>query len=162
MEIIISVTILSVFFVMAISTATAMIHNMKVTEHRLLATYYAEDLMTWLRSERERDWQEFKEMALDPVTSATVPGGRTYCVNRAATADETLSTLLTSDSSCASADYSGIVHPSDTNAKIYKRQVNIRVNPANTDQIDATVTIWWLELEREYFTTTVSSFTFLE
>lgn len=58
-EVLIFVSILSVFFIAAISVSTVTVRNMKINEHKIIATRYAEELVEWLRSEKESDWESF-------------------------------------------------------------------------------------------------------
>lgn len=55
-EVLIFVTILSLFFVAAISVVSVSLRNMKNNEHRILATRYAEELMEWLKAQKEEGW----------------------------------------------------------------------------------------------------------
>jgi len=68
-EVLIFVTILSIFFVLAAAVTIASLRNMKVNEHKILATYYAEELVEWLRDEKEADWTAFSQKS------------GTYCFN---------------------------------------------------------------------------------
>ncbi len=69
-EVLIFVSIMSVFFVVAIGIATASLRNMQFNQHKIIATKYAEDLVEWLRSEKETDWNVFTSKA-----------SGTYCFN---------------------------------------------------------------------------------
>lgn len=69
-EVLVFVTILSIFFVFAVTITVFNLKNMKVQEHKILATRYAEEGNEWLKQEKEDDWQVF--------TSHT---GTNYCLN---------------------------------------------------------------------------------
>ena len=58
-EVLIFISILSLFFVVAAAVTTASLRNMKINEHKILATRYAEELLEWLRSEKEKDSDTF-------------------------------------------------------------------------------------------------------
>ena len=58
-EVLIFVTILSLFFVVASAVTITSLQNLKVQEHKILATRYAEELLEWLRGEKEVDWNKF-------------------------------------------------------------------------------------------------------
>jgi type II secretory pathway pseudopilin PulG len=68
-EVLIFVSILSIFFVAVATVTVASLRNMKINEHKILATYYAQELVEWLRDQKEADW----------VTFSTRAG--TYCFN---------------------------------------------------------------------------------
>ncbi|MBI3620193.1 prepilin-type N-terminal cleavage/methylation domain-containing protein [Candidatus Roizmanbacteria bacterium] len=69
-EVLIFISVLSVFFVVAAAVTTAALRNLQVSEHRIMATRYAEELADWLRGQKEADWYSFSS-----VTSGT------YCAN---------------------------------------------------------------------------------
>jgi len=58
-EILIVVSILTVFFTAAISVAIINLQNLKSSENKILATRYGEELIEWLRGEKEADWEDF-------------------------------------------------------------------------------------------------------
>jgi len=72
-EVLIFVSILSLFFVAAASVTIVSLRNLKVQEHKILATRYAEELLEWLRGEKEADWNDF--------VNHSSPLGSTYCFN---------------------------------------------------------------------------------
>lgn len=72
-EVLVFITILSLFFVAAASITTANFRNLKTQEHKILATHYAEELLVWLRGEKEADWNYF-------INKSTM-SGTTYCFN---------------------------------------------------------------------------------
>ena len=65
-EVLIFVSILSVFFVTAASMTITSIRNNEVNQHKILGTRYAEELLEWLRSEKEVDWKTFYNRAPEP------------------------------------------------------------------------------------------------
>lgn len=72
-EVLVFVTILTLFFVAAASITTANLRNLKTQEHKILATHYAEELLEWLRGEKEADWNNF--------INKSSTDGTTYCFN---------------------------------------------------------------------------------
>lgn len=72
-EVLIFVTILALFFVTAAAVITTSLNNTSTNQHKILATHYAEELLEWLRSQKESDWNAF-------TTNYTSPApGKTYC-----------------------------------------------------------------------------------
>lgn len=55
-EVLIFITILSLFFVVAVSVLTASLRVSKINEHKILAKHYADELYEWLKSEKEQNW----------------------------------------------------------------------------------------------------------
>jgi len=72
-EVLIFVTILVLFFVAALAITTYSLGNMKINEHKIIATRYAEESIEWLKSQKEENWTEF---ILKDTSSGT-----TYCLN---------------------------------------------------------------------------------
>lgn len=72
-EVLIFVTVFSLFYVVAIATVTVSLRNMKINEHRMLATHYGQELLEWLRGQKDIDWNVFSARAS--------PAGRSYCFN---------------------------------------------------------------------------------
>ncbi len=58
-EILIFVTILSIFLITAMTVLISALRNMQISEHKIIATRYAEELTEWLRSEKEEDINNF-------------------------------------------------------------------------------------------------------
>jgi len=58
-EILVFVTILSLFFVAAASVTISSLRNLKTQENKILAIRYAQELLEWLRGEKESDWNLF-------------------------------------------------------------------------------------------------------
>ncbi len=74
-EVLVFVTILALFFVTASAVVTVSLRNMKINEHKILATRYGEEALEWLRGEKEEDWSTFvsdSRFSSNPVT---------YCFN---------------------------------------------------------------------------------
>lgn len=122
-EIIIFVSVLSVFFIMVFQMSTASLATLKTNERRLYATRYAEEILEWLSAEKEGDWEA---TFLPKAVSATPT---IYCFNAALTTWPTAGT-------CPSYALNGL----------FKREVALS-RQANTTpgdyQVTAVVTVSW-------------------
>lgn len=122
-EVLVFVSILSLFFIMAVSVTTYSIRNMKIQEHKILATRYAEEAIEWIKQEKEDDWQVFS-------TKDTSSGsGTNYCLN-------TLDWATVSD--CGDSYTLGPPN-------IFKRVLIITNFGNPVDKITANLTVSWLE-----------------
>ncbi len=140
-EVLIFVAILSMFFVLAIAIVTASIRSMQLSTHKLLATRYAQELVHWLQTEKEADWNIF-------ATTRASPGGKTYCFNHQLPTnwDATIeSTACTSDTALLM--FQGI---EGIDPQIYNREVSLKSysNPPSSPpyRVDASVVVSWKEL----------------
>lgn len=126
-EVLIFVSILGIFFVIALSTTVSALRDMKFNEHKILATRYAEDLMEWLKSQKEKEFNAF--VAYD-TSSGT---GTTYCFNS-----------VSINTWPAAGDCSSV----GLNPAIYKRSVIIKRNGGATtsSSVELSVTVEWDEL----------------
>lgn len=120
-EVLVFISILSVFFVVAMVVVTTSLRNMKVSEHKILAARYAEEGIEWIRSEKER-------IGWDTFTSLDSISGTTYCLNSLEWISGTCTTYALG------------------NPVFFKREVVItnEGSPA-TIQVNAVVTVKWLE-----------------
>jgi prepilin-type N-terminal cleavage/methylation domain-containing protein len=81
-EVIIFITILALFFVVAAAVTSTTIRNMKINEHKTIATHYADELTEWLRYQKESDWTSFVALSGERCFGsdlATNPIGITPC-----------------------------------------------------------------------------------
>ena len=97
-EVLVFVTVLGLFFVAALTVTTFNLKNLKIQEHKILATRYAEEGIEWINQEKEDDWTVF-------IAHGSADG-TTYCLN----------TLSWTSGSCG--DYSLAV--------IFKRELVIK------------------------------------
>ena len=74
-EVLIFITVMSLFFVSAAAVVSVVVKNMKVNEHKILGTRFAQEAVEWVRSEKEIDWNAFSERA--PSTGSPSE----YCLN---------------------------------------------------------------------------------
>lgn len=120
-EVLVFISILSLFFIVAVAVVTATIRNMKISEHKILAVRYGEELLEWLRSQKEIDWNSFVSQR----------SGKTYCF------DQTPITSWSSiETSCGS---SQLIN------SLFKRQVTITSQGNPVLQTDISITVSWSE-----------------
>lgn len=124
-EVLVFVSVISVFFVSAAAVVSIILRNMKVTEHKLIGTRYAEEAVEWLRSEKETDWNTF-------VTHAPLSTGTEYCIN----------TLTWSSATCTY-----------TMDNLFKRTVSVSSQQSADGfkyQVNAEVLVEWQEAGKTY------------
>lgn len=119
-EVLVFITILSLFFVTAAAITIAVIRNMKFNEHKILATRYAEEGMSWLRNQKDINWQTFLSNSSAPV----------YC----------LSSPLAD--SLATANHTPCTVAGDLISGIYKREAAL-TNDGLT--VTANLSVSWIE-----------------
>ncbi|MDH7476136.1 MAG: prepilin-type N-terminal cleavage/methylation domain-containing protein [Microgenomates group bacterium] len=142
-EVLIFVSILAVFFVTAAAVVTASLRAMKANEHRIIASHYAEELLDWLRSRKEEDWQIFTESIIND---------QKRCFN----VIEERSSLTGSglcDEVCSASAIGGIY----TRCAQFKKEDN---NP--TTKVKVTVETSWNELGVKQYVPITSYFTIWE
>lgn len=132
-ELMIFVSLLSIILVICAAFVTKLMANMKHNEHRILATFYAEEVKEWLNGEREADWNDFHSMAVADID------GETYCLNSPLLTSDAITSLIAG--ACTSYDGVGTLQP-----KIYKRELKLLKNNAtNPTYVEAIVTVKWVE-----------------
>ena len=122
-EVLVFTAVLGLFFVAAMSVVTFNIKNMKIQEHKIIATRYAEEAVEWLKQEKEDDWSEFIKKDNNPS------GCKTFCLNNL---EEGWSHQVP-----PSCDY-GL-------GTIYKRELLI-TNSSSLDNIDSIITVSWQDM----------------
>lgn len=127
-EVLVFVSILSLFFVAAAAITSVSLRNMKSSEHRIIATHYANELLSWLRSQKETDWPTFYVKASPNVSSPYE-----YCFNLRA-----ISSVWPS-STCATNDF---IPP------IYERRVYL--SAPTTSQVNVKIMVTWSEFGTTY------------
>lgn len=125
-ELLVFVSILSIFFIMAASVVTVSLRNMKFNENKIKATHYANQLEEWLRAQREIDWTAFAQTAVQSGNPTT------YCFN------SNPIDVWQDLNSCA--DYGLESH--------FKREVVFSAESVSNyiGQINAAITVSWEEL----------------
>ncbi len=120
-EVLVFVTILSLFFVAASSVSIVSLRNLKSNENKILATRYAEELVDWLSGEKEDDWNIFYNKSSN--------AGTVYCFNNL---------VITWPASGACASY-GL-------SAFFKREATLKRGLIGSDpKIDVTVDVSWSE-----------------
>ena len=72
-EVLVFVSVVAMFFVVAAAISSFSLQIAKSNENKILATRYAEELLEWLRGEKEVDWEQFKENTIPDDTT------KNYC-----------------------------------------------------------------------------------
>jgi len=122
-EVLVFVTILGLFFVAAVSVTTFSLKNMKMSEHKIIATHLAEEGVEWIKSEKENDWETF---ILRDTSSGT---GTLYCLN----------TLNWHTGSCGENYLLGTPN-------FFKRETTLANSGSPiTTQVDVKVIVSWIE-----------------
>lgn len=141
-EVLIFVSVLTLFFVLAVSVTTASLRNMKISEHRIKAVHYAEEMLAWLRSYKEMDWQAFTEK-VDNITCTAL----TYCFN----------TITIPDFTSSAWPASGACSDTGLNPAIYKREIVLEPEFStgqncgdSLSQVKVRINVKWSELNNNY------------
>jgi len=142
-EVLIFVSILSIFFVVATSVTIASLRNMKINEHKILAARYAEEAVEWLRDQKEADWKSF-------LTRAS---GVNWCF-----AETPINTGWTLQRTCNSSDYLIVNSVTST----FKRNVTLNSIGNPVSQVNINVTVSWQELGNTYQVPVKTVFTLWE
>lgn len=137
-EVLIFVTIVSLFFVTASAVAVVALQNSKSSEHKILATKYAEELIEWLRSESESGWAEFT----DSNHTASC-GSMNKC----------FASLDWTSGECGATCNTKI-------ASLFTRAAGFQL--VGDSQVNATVNLSWNELGKSYTVTIKTLFSLLE
>lgn len=133
-EVLVFVSILELFFVMAAAVSVASLRNIKTNEHKLLATKHAEDLVEWLRSEKENDWDTFVAKA----------DGSVYCFNDPIT---DIGETIASQAAGACAGYNGLTGIAPV---IFKREATLTRVGSPAYQVNVQVNVTWVESNITY------------
>ncbi len=72
-EVLIFVTILALFFVVAAAVTTAVLRDIGTNTKRVVAAHRSEELLEWLKYQKDLNWDDFYDK--------TSSGGSTYCLN---------------------------------------------------------------------------------
>jgi type II secretory pathway pseudopilin PulG len=116
-EVLVFVTILSLFFISAVTITTFSLRSLKIQEHKIIATRYAEEASEWLRQEKEDDWQIFASHNGD------------YCLNT--------NPISWTSNSCSGYDLG--------TPGFFKRDLTISGSGNPVDKITTVLTVSWLE-----------------
>jgi type II secretory pathway pseudopilin PulG len=138
-EILVFVTIISFLFIALTATVTSSLRRMQVAEHRLYALHYAEELLEWIRAEKETDWATF--VGRDSSGSGTI-----YCFNSPL---NFLTPAWPADN-VACANYTGVAGGPQTVPKIFKRYAVITQENVPTTQINVQIVVEWQDGNQFY------------
>ena len=128
-EVLVFVTILGLFFVAAASITLVSLRNMKINEHKIIATHYAEELLSWLRSEKDADWNTFaNRMPVDPAIVS-------YCIN-------STPSWPAISGKCATNDYSLDL--------IFNRDLTLSKDADPPSKFKVSIKVEWKELGNTY------------
>lgn len=137
-EVLVFVTILSVFIIIAISVSVNSLRNIQINQHKILATKYSQELVDWLRGQKEEDF----------LTFAADRSDKTWCFK---TVPVTGWPAL-----------SGVCQAGDLINSIFKREVALVSNASPATSINVTVTVSWSELGNTYSVPVGTIFTIFE
>ena len=145
-EVMIFVSILGIVFIITIGYVINLLRTMKVNEHKIMATYYAEELREWLKSEKEADWDAFSQKAGFESGQALGTHAITYCFNNDIDINDTVANMGGSSSdfpaqACTASDGIGVQQP-----LIFKREVILSKDKATgPTSIEAKITVSWID-----------------
>lgn len=137
-EVLIFTVVLGLFFVAAMSITTFNLKSMKIQEHKILATRFAEDGIEWVTQEKEDDWSIF-------ITRGSTDG-KIYCLNNL-----NWNTFV----SC------GEIYALGTPG-FFKRELLITNSGSPVNQVDVTVTVYWQDMGTVLSVSTKAVFKLLE
>lgn len=127
-EVLVFVTIISLFFITAVTITIFSLKNSKIQEYRILATRFAEEGIEWVKQEKEDDWQLFT------TRDDSGGSGTTYCLNTLDWNNKT--------------DCNEIYALGPPN--IFKRKLLIVNSGSPVDIISTDLTVSWLENNVEH------------
>lgn len=123
-EVLIFVSIFTTLFVSIASSTTQFLRNSKTSETKILATRYTEELIEWLKGEKEEDWATFVNIR----SSLT---GVTWCFNQG--------TSWVTSESCT--DYSLV--------NTFKREAKLTTFDDTKTQVNVEVKVVWEEAGKQ-------------
>lgn len=149
-ETLVFVTIISFLFIALTAAVTSSLRRMQVAEHRLYASHYAEELLEWIRAEKETDWATF-------VSRDTTGSGTVYCFNGSLNFLGPTPTWPVENVQCE--NYSGVTGGPQTIPKIFKRYAVITQENVPTTQMNVQIVVEWQEGNQFYSVPLNSVFT---
>lgn len=130
-EVIIFVAILSLFFVTGMAVVVYSLQTMKTSQHKMIATQYAQQLATWIKTQKETDWKTFISH------SSTV--GISFCFKTSPIPD------WPSVGTCGSSDYINVSPP------IFIRSVTLTSDSdTSPSKVDIDILLSWNEANNTY------------
>ena len=142
-EVLIFVSIMSIFFIFASSVVTVTLRNLKYNEHKVKALHYSRQLEDWLRVQKEIDWGGDRCSGDCCLTSCNF----TQRVTQAG-----LNSKFCFNSFPISAEWPA-ANPLGCNEdysldSIFAREVQFSSTPGYIEQVNATITVAWFELDQ--------------
>ena len=131
-EVLVFVAVIAIFFIVASAVTVAILRNMKINEHKIIATRYAEEAIEWLKNEKETDWKTF-------TTNAAICASNQCFYNL---------------------DWSGRCISCNKIDEIYSRTVDFQ--PVSSSVINVTVKVSWSEIGNTYTVPIQSTFSFFD
>lgn len=122
-EVLVFITIISLFFITAITVTVFSLKNLKIQEYRIVATRLAEEGVEWIKQEKEDDWQAFV------LHDDSGGSGSTYCLNN----------LDWNTKNDCNGDYS--LGPPN----IFRRVLTITNSGSPVDKVATNLSVSWLE-----------------
>lgn len=148
LEVLVFVAILSMFFVFAAAVSVASLRYVQINQHKIIATRYAQDLLEWVRSEREDNWDTFSSKS-----------NNMYCVNTKIQSSDSLVNM--SPGVCSS--FNGLTSGGIGIAPaIYMRQLSLSSLGSPPYQVDASVVVSWNDFGATYTVPVKTSFSIWE
>lgn len=123
-EVLVFISVLGLFFTAAMSVTTFNLQSMKIQEHKILATRFAEEGIEWVKDEKETDWSAF-------ILHDTNGTGTTYCLNNL---DDDWGIL----GNCGESYTLG-------SPPFFLRNLLIKNTGNPVERVDATITVSWKE-----------------
>ncbi|MCX7956066.1 MAG: type II secretion system GspH family protein [Patescibacteria group bacterium] len=121
-EILVFISILSVFFIAVLSVSVFFLRNFKTQQYKILATHLLEEAIEWIRFEKDFDWYYFSQKSS--------LSGKTYCLNE----------LNWNNQFPCGENYSlGIPN-------IFKREVILRNLDSSATKIEVIINVFWFDL----------------
>jgi len=147
-EVLVFTGIVSIFFIVVASVATVSLRTARINQNKILATHAGEELMEWLKGEREADWNSFSQRS------------GTFCLNgnlKNTWAETMLAEKNTSGQCSGLNEFLGVgtIPP-----LIFKREVTL--NPLSSTQTDIAIRVTWMEIGVSYVIPIQSRFTLWE
>lgn len=121
-EVLVFTSILSVFFIAALSVSVYFLRNFKEQQYKIVATHFLEEAVEWIKFQKELDWNDFS------LKSSL--NGNIYCLNNL---------NWNNQGQCSSYELG--------TPKIFKRELFIKTIEAS--KIECLVSMYWLNFNGE-------------
>ncbi len=131
-EVVVFTAILSLFFVAGASITTYSLQTMKSNEYKVRATVYAEELMEWIKTQKENNWTDF-------VNTYVTSSGKSYCFNSSPVAS------WTSAQSGTDPKLYGCTIDNFGLASSFRRSVSLIPYNTPIDKVQITIVVQWKE-----------------